>query len=330
MFNLVDIFLIITYSDDNRAPHTSPRSRVKCPTGGRFMEIIDMSVKEPIVFEDQVEKLREHGCIVADDASSIEFLKSVNYYRFSAYFLPFRDELREDKRYIAGTTFEQVKGIYEFDKKLRAILFEAIEEIEIRIRTAVAYYHAHKHGALGYLDETTFNDKHQHSRFLEQFESEKEHNAKALFVRHHIANRDGEFPIWVAVELFTLGMLSHFVSDLLDDDANQVARHFNTGRFYLKSWVITLSVLRNICAHYGRLYYVNFTSTPKIPNKLNFSPTGKLFDQILMLKLLSPSKAQWNAKILPQIAALFENYKNYIVPDHIGFPLNWEDLLRNV
>ena len=64
------------------------------------------------------------------------------------------------------------------------------------------------------------------------------------------------FPIWVIVELFTLGMLSFFFADLNTQDQKDLARAvFHSTANNIKSWLRCCTDLRNICAHYGRLYF---------------------------------------------------------------------------
>ncbi|ELV04629.1 Abortive infection bacteriophage resistance protein [Brachyspira hampsonii 30599] len=122
-----------------------------------------MDIKCPYKYEEQLQKLKDRGCIINNDQKCISILESVNYYRFSAYFLPFK---QNDGNYINGTSFEKVFNIYEFDRKLHTILFNALEEIEIFIRAKIAYYHAHKYGALGYWDETNFYNKNSNQKYI--------------------------------------------------------------------------------------------------------------------------------------------------------------------
>ena len=112
-----------------------------------------MLVKPPTTYQDQVEKLRSRGCIIDDEDEAIQILSRVNYYRLTAYFLPFK---RPDDSYIQGINFKMVYRIYEFDRKIRHIIFSAIEEIEICVRSVFAYYHAHTFGALGYLNHSNY------------------------------------------------------------------------------------------------------------------------------------------------------------------------------
>ena len=99
-------------------------------------------------------------------------------------------------------SFERVYRIYEFDRKLRNLLFAAIEVIEVSLRTRLAHFHSEKYGPLGYLDASSFNSKHNADKFKQNIDREIENNKKVLFVKHHIDNYDGQFPLWVISELF--------------------------------------------------------------------------------------------------------------------------------
>jgi len=136
--------------------------------GGRFFMVA--TIKPPITYEQQIDKLRSRGCIIKDENHAIDILSKVNYYRLSAYFLPFK---KHDETYIDGTDFSIIYQIYEFDRKMRLILFSAIEEIEVNLRSILAYYHAHKYGSLGYLDNKNYNPKHRHTEFYLELKKKK-------------------------------------------------------------------------------------------------------------------------------------------------------------
>ena len=143
-----------------------------------------LQMKVPTTYTEQLAKLKERGCVIEDEAACCEVLKAVNYYRLSAYFLPFRDA---NGHYKDGTTFRKVYRIYEFDRKLRGILFSAVEEVEIFLRARFAYYHAHKYGATGYLDSGNYSDKHNAEKFNATLRREIENNKKVLFVKRSLA-----------------------------------------------------------------------------------------------------------------------------------------------
>jgi len=288
-----------------------------------------MEVKQPKTYEEQIEILRDRGCIISDDASAMDFLKRVNYYRFSGYMTAFK---QSDDTYIEGTTFEKVSSIYNFDQNLRIILIKALSEIEITSKSILAYYHAHRYGSLGYLNKDNFNEKHDRERFTQKFEASIQNNRSTLIVKHHLKNYAGKFPIWVASELFTMGMISLFYADLVTEDKRAIASEYGTSYKYLESWLHSSAVLRNICAHYGRLYNVRFHQNPKLPREFaKHADRSKhtLLNQLYMLRLLySNYRNEWNNALLSPLVALVEKYEDHLDLNTMGFPVNWSDILR--
>lgn len=165
-------------------------------------------LKTPTTYQQQIEKLKEHNCVVADEEFCTSVLTRISYYRLSAYFLPFR---KADGKYCEGTRFENVYALYEFDRKMRNIVFSAIEETEVSIRAYFSYYHSHKYGSDGYTDEHNYNNRHDHAKFMKRLNDEIVSNKRVLYVQHHLTKYQGQFPLWVAMELFTFGMLSYWI-----------------------------------------------------------------------------------------------------------------------
>lgn len=282
-------------------------------------------IKKPTTYEEQIEILRNRGCIISDNAFCKAQLEAINYYRLTAYFLPFKID---NDHYDKNTTFQQVYRIYEFDRKLRAILFSAVEEVEVYLRSRFAYYHAHKYGATGYLSPANFSNKHNDEKFKTNIEREIESNKDVLFVKHHIEHYNSIFPIWVVFELFTFGMLSYFYNDLKTTDQKLLSNElYQTTPKNVISWLRCCTDLRNICAHYGRLYYRIF---PASPAGLQMSDAAKrrLWGTITALFSLYPHPQKWNNDILPSLEALFEKYKEDINLYHLAFPHDWNCKLR--
>jgi len=199
-------------------PPTPPNS---VSHGGAFFFM--KQVKPFLSFEGQIERFRAHGCNVEDTSFAQTVLSRVNYYRFSAYFLPFKGK---DGEYKEGTSFNSVSRIYEFDRKLRIILFAAVARIEVFLRAQLAHYHAEQYDPLGYLSGMSFRAKgHDHARFTQKINDEVRNNAKVAFVQHHIQNYNSQFPVWVIIELFTFGMLSRFYADLHTKDQKTLAKN---------------------------------------------------------------------------------------------------------
>lgn len=278
-------------------------------------------VKKYTTYKEQIDKLKNRGCIIDNYVACENVLRNVGYYRLSAYFLPFKNA---DKKYTEGLSFDRVCDIYEFDSVLRSILFSAIEDIEISLRSRLSYFHSGKYGPLGYLDPTTFNSKHNAQKFHANIQREIENNRNVLFVKHHIENYGGQFPLWVVSELFTFGMLSYFYNDLSIADKKIFAGHNYRN---MVSWLRCCTDLRNICAHSGRLYYRNFTAMPS-GFDIEETPKRKLWGAVLTVKQLYPFKEKWNSYFLPSIESLFKKYKNAVCLCHLAFPDDWLEQLK--
>lgn len=290
-------------------------------------------LKSPKSYAEQIEILRSRGCEISDEQECQRLLAHINYYRLSGYFLPFK---QADDSYTPGVTSTKIFRIYEFDKKMRRLIFHALEDTEVNFRTRIAYFHAHRYGSGGYLNANSFNKRHKHQRFIDNIEREKEINKERPFVRHHIEKYSGTLPIWAAVELFSFGMLSKFYADMPVEDQKHIAleifgpvnRPIHT---WLESWLLCCANLRNVCAHYGQLYYQKFSALPLVPKDFNMQDHSKrrLFGAVFALKKVYPEKDKWDKEFLPQMAALIKEHKDYIELSHIGFTPNWKQELSN-
>jgi abortive infection bacteriophage resistance protein len=106
--------------------------------------------KPALTFEQQADQLLGRG-LIADRDELIARLKAVNYYRLSGYLYPFRQLPSEN--FAPGTNLTVVWRRYTFDRRLRLILLDAIERIEVAVRTRLVYHFAQAHGPFGHLDE---------------------------------------------------------------------------------------------------------------------------------------------------------------------------------
>ena len=123
--------------------------------------------------------------------------------------------------------------------------------------------------------------------------------------------------------------MSYFYGDWITADKKSLARDlFGMHFYYLDSWLKCITVLRNKCAHYSRLYYALFTDKPRIPDSIQYECNGRIFDQLLMLKFLYTHKHNWNTSLVLPLETLISEYYDVIDYKHIGFPNNWKELLE--
>lgn len=284
-----------------------------------------MKVKDPTTFEEQVRILESRGVIVKDRDAAVRFLTRVNYYRFTAYLLTFR---KPDGETYRPVDFQTAVNIYLFDQELRALIFKTIEDIEVFLRTQLAYYSAHHYGPEGYRHQDNFTEDHNHRSYIYRLTNCIKENAKTPVVKHHRAKYNGHYPIWVIVEFFSVGMLSHFYRDMLNPDKAAIAKElYDTSYQVLDSWFRCLNDLRNRCAHYSRLYYWIFPAIPKMDKKDTFIPDRRLFSQLYMLSHLHQNAVLWNNDFVKPLEALITKYADDINLKCIGFPDNWKELL---
>lgn len=279
------------------------------------------SIKLPTTFEEQIQILKSRGLIVRNEDLAIRTLQRINYYRFGAYGL----SLKQRDQFISGTTFEQILSLYEFDRQFRYLILEMTEQVEIAFRTHISYYIAHTYGAMGHLDGRHFV---KHDLFMVELEKEVK-RSQEIFIKHHIKRYEGNIPVWVAIEVLSFGSLSKLFSNMKNEARNEIAdRNYRVPAIYLVSWLKCLSYIRNICAHYGRLYNRPLTSKPRLDRKakdLGF-PQGKIFANIFILKELISDRKKW-IDFITRLDALLAKYKDVVELDRIGFPEDWEAIL---
>ena len=87
--------------------------------------------------ENLVDLLESRGLQICDRNKAIQYLDNIGYYRLSAYMYPLLKMPKTAHLYKEGSTFKKVMMLYRFDKKLRLLMFNEIEKIEIAIRRAV-------------------------------------------------------------------------------------------------------------------------------------------------------------------------------------------------
>lgn len=292
-------------------------------------------LKPALTYDQQIDRLKNvHNLSIADDAAALEILKKVNYYRLSAYGLGLSK--KDDKeKYIDGISLEHIYRLYEFDSIFRNMLIHVIEQLEIQLRTQISNFLALQYGSEGYADPSHFTDKKTktgesvHVTVMESFIKERDHQKNAPFVKHHMDKYEGHFPVWVAIELFTFGNLSSLYSIMVLDDRKEIARLYNTEPKYLGSWILALVEIRNICAHYSRLYNMPLKQTPHLYpeyQKYRSGTLNKVFPALLCIKRMLNSDERW-CSFETQLEALIDEYSNVVRLSFMGFPKEWKEIL---
>ena len=224
--------------------------------------------KPATMLEEQVQLLIRRGMIFTNSDSAIERLRHVNYYRLGAYWLPYEAD-HDSHTFLEGTSFEDVWRHYEFDRQLRLLLLDAIERVEVSVRTHWAYFMAHHHGAHAHLDPSLGKSPHFWDRNLRHLHEEVERSAPdERFIQHHREKYAEDLPaVWVVCEVMSLGLLSKYYGNLAPSKTrNAIARSYLLDDRLFESWLRHLTTIRNRCAHHGRVWNREFTVLPMAPH----------------------------------------------------------------
>lgn len=231
--------------------------------------------KSPLSFEQQVDQLIARG-MVGDRDLMINRLNEVNYYRLSAYWYPFRVTGCEQDSLQPGTQFEVIWDRYVFDRQLRLLVMDAIERVEISIRTRMTNLITLKandpfiHLRRGFYAESS--SVSEQGRLINGLRSNasasKEEFVKRFKKKYgagQIEEEKLDLPLWMASEIMTFGnMLTLF--KLLDMHAKrELADGFGISAKVLESWLMSLNYIRNLCAHHARLWNRELAIRPAIP-----------------------------------------------------------------
>lgn len=184
----------------------------------------------------------------------------------------------------------------------------------------------------GNKDKNNKNKESVHQKMLDKFHEECLRQSNMPCVKHHNEKYAGHFPLWAATELFTFGNTCTFYNIMKKDDRRELAkRYYGCKPEYLYSWILSLVEVRNICAHYNRLYNFPLKQCPRLfkQDKQNMikNNLNKLFPVVLVIKHITRSSEYWK-QFLKDLIKLFDDNSDVIRLDFIDFPVNWKDLLK--
>lgn len=246
--------------------------------------------------EDQLAQLKARGMAVDDEVKARYYLDRVGYYRLSGYWFAFRERTglcnvwspgirpkAKDAKVVRivldefkpGARFEDAVKLYVFDKRLRLLVMDALERVEISLRVDLAHRLGER-DPFAYLRpeqfHTTFAQEIDQKTGLTKHQDWLAKQAQLIgrsreeFIRHNRDKYGLPLAIWVACEVWDFGCMSRLYDGLTeaDQDAIALAYGVRNGRIFA-TWLRSLNYLRNVCAHHGRLWNRNIVDQPRLP-----------------------------------------------------------------
>lgn len=311
---------------------------------------VPVSLKPATTVEQQIEILRGRGMVV-DQALAEQWLTNVSYYRLSAYWYPARslDPVQDDETFVPGTSFADAASLYEADRKLRTLVHDGMERIEVALRTRVGAVLCVS-DPLAYENPVNFRPDFDHAAWMRTAQSRIERSQKRNeAIKHYTANYGQQYPFWVLAEVLDFSDVSRLYEGLPAEMQRSIAEGLGITIDYsalarpkrraalanppLARWLEQLSVVRNTCAHHARLWNKSFAPAPtnalRTVPPLSALPPGqseRVFGVLTvmshLLRVISPGTT-WPDNLASLIDTSFA--PNPIVwVESLGIPDEWD------
>ena len=297
--------------------------------------------KRPLSITEQVARLKERGLIFDNEKEASAYLFNISYYRLRAYTYPFQDNGEDsDHHFIRSDIhFNDIIDLYRFDRRLRALIFNAIEKIEVSVRAKIVQVYAESTGnSHWHTDESLY--RIGYDDLMSHIEADVDRSNED-FIKHY-NNKYSEPPMppsWMALEVVSFATLSRLYQALkLDERKKFIAKEFGLPEknvSILENWLHAISNLRNCCAHHSRVWNRRFMVNVKLPYNTHYSfmdintidelRTNKLFALLssvaYILNIISPDNDFKN-----NLKTLLKSNCRLLSLKDMGFPKNWQAL----
>lgn len=291
--------------------------------------------KPPLSISEQISILKERGLLFRDEAKAAHYLSNISYYRLRAYTYPFQDNDNPNHPFISKIYFEDIISLYVFDRRLRLLVFNAIEKVEIALRTKIIYEFSLAYGSHWHENANMYRNNYYYNRNINSLYEEVDRSTETFIEHYKSTYSDPAYPpAWMSLEVVSLGLLSKLFGNLINSkEKKKVALEFGLPNpMILESWMHSFAGLRNICAHHSRLWNRRFTIVPKIPYNTTHTfikhveiYDNKLYAQlcclIYIIKIISP-----DSSFAKELKSLLGTCSLVNIKE-MGFHVCWEEEL---
>lgn len=225
--------------------------------------------KPALGISDQRKRLEDRGLIIPDKARAERYLSAIGYYRLSAYTRPFQSDLNTHQ-FHPEVTFDDILNLYIFDRQLRLTLLDALERVEVALRTRINDVMCERTGNTHwYAQRGYFKAEYDHARLMREV---RDHKDDFVTSYHQKYTTPGDVPSWMAMQALSFGAVQKVLLNLKKREQEAVCGTFGFQPRPLVTWIYALVVLRNHCAHHARTwnrtFHVNLPLNPVQPEQL--------------------------------------------------------------
>jgi abortive infection bacteriophage resistance protein len=237
---------------------------------------------------------------------------------------------KEQHQYKQGATFSQVMTLYRFDKKLRLLIFNEIEKIEVAVRSAIVNIGSELTGNPFWMTEgANFTNHNKFAHTMSLIDAEINRSREDFIVHFKQTYSDAYPPAWILAEVLPFGVMTNIFSNIkMPRIKKNIAQKFGLQVAPFESWLTIVTLTRNSCCHHARVWNKQNTIKPMLPNKVTGqwitiqTDTLRIYFNLCIIKyfvdVLSPQN-DMKAKIDSLLNCFPE-----IDIRAMGFPQGWE------
>ena len=275
--------------------------------------------------------LQSRGLIIEDSVKAERYLQFIGYYRLSAYMYPLLQIPKEQHRYKSNMTFSHVMMLYRFDKKLRLLLFNEIEKIEVAVRSTIVNTGCELFGDSFWITNGDFFiDKNKFNHTLELIDSEMRKSREDFIVHFRQTYTNTYPPAWILAEILPFGVITNIYSNIKSAGVKKrIAGKFGLQIAPFESWLTIITLTRNSCCHHARVWNKQNTIKPMLPNKMTGqwisipTDTLRIYFNICIIKYFVDTISPQN-DMKAMLDALLCSFPNIDIKA-MGFPQGWEN-----
>ena len=279
--------------------------------------------------KDLVQLLKTRGLAISDFNRAESYIRNIGYYRLSAYMYPHLEHPKEKHIYKNNKTFQNILDLYKFDKKLRLLIFNEIEKIEIAIRSSIVSNACEFFNDPYWITEAryfVYQDKF--AKTISLIDKELEHSKEDFIIHFKTKYTNSYPPAWILAEILPMGTLMNIYYNLRNKQVKKkIAKQFGLQTKPFESWTTIITLTRNACCHHSRIWNKQNTMLAMDPIHITRPwinlPTDKLriYFDICMIKwfldCISPTNTLKN-----KICKLLADYPCIDI-SAMGFPADW-------
>lgn len=279
--------------------------------------------------QEQIALLKSRGMNFADEKKALHLLDNISYYRLSGYWYPLLAN-KQNHVFKPNSNFETAFNLYKFDREFRKLISTELEKIEVAIRSKMAYVLSAEHGIFWIENADLFANQNTHQTTLAKIQDEFNRCDEEFIVAFKSKYSNRFPPSFMLLEITSFGILSRLYGNLNPGKSKRnIAKMFGLSDRVFVSWLHCLVYIRNVCAHYSRIWNRPMSIQPRFPRNASnvwianseISVNRVFYALSMIIYLLNVVNPKHTFK--QKLDALFLKYPN-VDRTAMGFPSDWE------